>query len=341
MTTNGKAALGGGSFRKHHDAASVAKPRFNRERLGAPDMNSIHATIDQFINAMAQTDAMPSNPASILADGQLHRHHVDGDRQGTLNGWHVVHLDGIPSGAFGSWKAGSCYAWSAKRDRQPTPAELAEQRQRVEQARRQAQAGRQRLHADAARRALDYWQASVPADPNHPYLVKKAIAPRCARQYGDRLVLPIISLGTERLCSLQFIAPDAQKRFLAHGEIRAHVIPIQICGAERVLLTEGFASAATVAQLDNSGTVLAGLFAGNLKEAAQAIKRRWPKCLLTIVADADPVGVTKAREAAKASGARVIIPRLTPHEIAAGFTDINDMMRAHGFAAAMGQVCHG
>ena len=41
-----------------------------------------------------------------LADGTIHRFRVPEDKPGSLNGWYVLYLDGIASGAFGSWKAG-------------------------------------------------------------------------------------------------------------------------------------------------------------------------------------------------------------------------------------------
>src|SRR5690554_5627604 len=41
-----------------------------------------------------------------IPDGQIHRFKVPGDKPGSHNGWYVLYLDGIASGAFGSWKAG-------------------------------------------------------------------------------------------------------------------------------------------------------------------------------------------------------------------------------------------
>ena len=68
-------------------------------------------------------------------DGGIHRFNVPGDKAGTLNGWYVLYLDGIASGAFGSWKAGSAHTWCS---REPLDAREAEQvRQRIEQAKRQ------------------------------------------------------------------------------------------------------------------------------------------------------------------------------------------------------------
>ena len=57
-------------------------------------------------------------------DGGIHRFHVPGDKADTLNGWYVLYLDGIASGAFGSWKAGSAHTWCS---REPLDAREAEQ----------------------------------------------------------------------------------------------------------------------------------------------------------------------------------------------------------------------
>ena len=69
-----------------------------------------------------------------VPDGQIHRFHVPGDKSGTLNGWLVLYLDAIASGAFGSWKSGGSNTWCS---REPVDAREAEQvRQRIEQDRK-------------------------------------------------------------------------------------------------------------------------------------------------------------------------------------------------------------
>ena len=68
-------------------------------------------------------------------DGAIHRFRVPEDKPGSLNGWYVLYLDGIASGAYGSWKAGGASTWCS---REPVDArEAAKIRERVDQARRQ------------------------------------------------------------------------------------------------------------------------------------------------------------------------------------------------------------
>jgi len=47
-------------------------------------------------------------------DGAIHRFRVPEDKPGSLNGWYVLYLDGIASGAFGSWKAGGASTWCSR-----------------------------------------------------------------------------------------------------------------------------------------------------------------------------------------------------------------------------------
>src|SRR3989442_50520 len=50
-----------------------------------------------------------------IADGQLNRIHVEGDKPGSKNGWYVLHADGIPSGLGGTWKKpDERHGWCAK-----------------------------------------------------------------------------------------------------------------------------------------------------------------------------------------------------------------------------------
>jgi putative DNA primase/helicase len=55
---------------------------------------------------------------NIIAEGEIHRFRCEGDHKDSRNGWYVYYPDGIPAGAFGSWKSGLTTTW-----RQPPPPE--------------------------------------------------------------------------------------------------------------------------------------------------------------------------------------------------------------------------
>ena len=63
----------------------------------------------EFRGAMGDRGIITQN--IIPADGDLHRFHIEGDTRGSKNGWAVLHDDGIPAGAFGSWKHGVTHTW--------------------------------------------------------------------------------------------------------------------------------------------------------------------------------------------------------------------------------------
>jgi hypothetical protein len=64
-------------------------------------------------------------------DGTIHHFHVAGDKQGSLNGWYLLFLDGIASGCFGSWKAGTSHAWSSRKPADRLETQLISQRRRL------------------------------------------------------------------------------------------------------------------------------------------------------------------------------------------------------------------
>ena len=83
-----------------------------------------------------------------IADGSIRRFHVPGDKTGALNGWYLLFPDGIASGCFGSWKAGTSHTWSSREPANPVEAEQV--RQRIEQARRQREAEQHQRQQSAA-----------------------------------------------------------------------------------------------------------------------------------------------------------------------------------------------
>lgn len=139
--------------------------------------------------------------------GEIQRFRVPDDKPGSLNGWYVLYLDGIASGAFGSWKSGGTSIWCS---REPVDArEAAQIRGRVEQARRQREAEQHQRQQKAAERANHWLRNAHRADSAHAYLVAKGVRSNGLRQRGTDLLIPLYLDG--RLVNLQRIAPDCWK----------------------------------------------------------------------------------------------------------------------------------
>lgn len=92
---------------------------------------------------------------------------------------------------------------------------------------------------------------------------------------------------------------------------------------KQLIVAEGWATSSSLAGLSPGACVVAGLDAGNLKAVATEVRSRFPGIDLIVAADADPVGMEKAKAAAIAANAKWIWPRF-PKDAPAGLSDFND-----------------
>ncbi len=258
-------------------------------------------------------------------DGDIHRFHVPGDKPGSLNGWYVLYLDGIASGAFGSWKAGGASTWCS---REPVDVrETAQIRERVEQARRQREVEQQRRQQLAADKAMRWWRDARRADPGHAYLIAKGVRPHGLRQRGNDLLIPLYV--DARLVNLQRIAPDGSKRFLFGGRVKGAYSPLgSITPDVQVCICEGWATGASLHQ--HAGYVVAAAMnAGNLLPVSMGLRARYPGQPLIIAGDDDRLtdgnpGRTAANAAAVACGGLVAFPKW-PADAPSALSDFNDL----------------
>jgi putative DNA primase/helicase len=240
------------------------------------------------------------------------------------------------AGAAGNWKTGLRTSWGPPdgRSRDLSRERQAELRQQVQAMIAQREAEQLRQYDAAAERAARLWRRARPADPAHPYLRTKGIGHGPARQLGDALVLPVVNAKGE-IRSLQFIAPDGEKRLLAGAEKRGNFIEVagHWRGADVIAIAEGFATAMSASALLEPDAMLASVDAGNLRPAAEAVRAARPNAVILICADDDRAtpgnpGLTKAREAACAVGGEVIRPRW-PQGAPLELSDLNDLALWH------------
>ncbi len=259
------------------------------------------------------------------ADGGIHRFRVPGDRPGSQNGWYVLFADGIASGCFGSWKAGSSHTWSSREPANPLEAEQV--RQRIEQARQQREAEQHQRQQQAADYAARLWRDARRADPGHPYLAGKGCRPHTLRQRGDVLLVPLYHGG--ELVNLQRIGADGDKRFLSGGRVKGCYSPLGIIAAGQPLyLCEGWATGATL-HAETGHPVACVMNAGNLLEAGRHLQRRHPEAVLIVAGDDDRQtegnpGKTAAIVAAAGLGCGLILPPW-PADAPLHLSDFNDL----------------
>lgn len=262
------------------------------------------------LEAMHAAGMSPRDPGAVhgaMLRGGLVRFACQGERN--PNGWAVLHLDDRPAGAFGSWKLGISARWraggGAKASRQDMALIAA----------RRAQEGAARLdrHRKAEAEARRLWQASAPANANHPYLSAKRLGAAVtgldigtgqsvARQAGDNLLIPMQS-ARGGLCNVQRIGPDGRKRFLPGGRLEGAFWCAGLTGAASIIaIGEGFATMAAV-RLATGLPVVAAMSAGNLEAVALEIHACLPAACLILCADMDTgprgnIGLEKANAAA-------------------------------------------
>lgn len=187
---------------------------------------------------------------------------------------------------------------------------------------------------EAAARAARIWANACPAPDSHSYLAAKQVAALGLRMDArGQLVVPLQDIDG-RIHSLETIAPDGAKRYLAGGAKRGH---FTVVGAEPALLTEptgpvliceGWATGASL-HIATGDTVVAAMDAGNLMPVAEALRARFPAADLVLVADNDAKpdrdgnpGVEAARKVVLAVDGRLAVPGVPG--------DANDLLCAEG-----------
>jgi putative DNA primase/helicase len=173
---------------------------------------------------------------------------------------------------------------------------------------------------EAAERAARIWDSARPAPGDHPYLAAKQAEPLALRMdVGRRLIVPLQDIDG-RIRSVEFIAPDGAKRYLAGGAKKGH---FAVVGADPaplkepagpVLICEGWATGASL-HIATGHTVIAAMDAGNLMPVAEALRARFPEADVVLVADNDEKpdrdgnpGFDAARKVALAVDGRLAVP---------------------------------
>jgi phage/plasmid primase-like uncharacterized protein len=258
----------------------------------------------------------------VPADGKLHRFKTPDDKGRQRTGWAVLHADGVPAGIFGDWRTDTRITWKA----QGAKVSGADRRG-LDDMRRRREAERLQIQERAAAKAQTLFGRLPSAPPDHPYLVRKAIKPGPARTLNtNALVLPLIDIETDEVVSLQFIQGDGSKRFLAGGRTKGGVLVLgDLRGDQPLVICEGYATGCSI-EMATAGPVVVAFNAGNLATVARILRKRHPDREIVMAADNDATGVAKAKEAAKAIGARVVIPPIDG-------ADFNDLYLGQGLEA--------
>jgi phage/plasmid primase-like uncharacterized protein len=288
--------------------------------------------INQFSTAMQSAGLHIQG--GIVADGNIHRCKVAGDRGSKKNGWYVFHEDGVPAGAFGNWKTGEKQSWCSKSLNELTCEEQEAQRLRMTQINEQRKKKITAMHEAARQRADKLWTRAETVDDKHPYVVAKQVKPVGIKQLRNMLVVPLYD-DKDKLHSLQFIMPNGSKLFLAGGQKKGCFAMLGK-SFQTICICEGWATGCSIFEATGNSVAVA-FDAGNLLPAAQALRKKYPESTIIICADDDyktdgNPGATAARATAQAVDGLLAIPffdKNRPKES----TDFNDLHQKYGLDA--------
>ena len=281
---------------------------------------------EEFADALRSMGGNVSGEHPIM-DGKTHRIGVEGDKKGEQAGFYVGHLDGHPAGYIKNNRTGIEMKWKSKGytlDPQEK-ARLAAEAAGKLAARAEAQ---ERLQEATAQRVRKQTDSLVSPAELTPYLRDKGIqahAGALTDKDGLTTYLPATDAAGKQW-TMQYIQEDGTKRFAKDSRKEGcfHAVGgiAAVAAAPALVIAEGYATAATLAEALGHATV-AAFDAGNLPAVAKALHEKFPDKPVIIAGDDDRhleatqgvnPGKAKAQEAAKAVGGTAIFPIFAPGE---------------------------
>ena len=234
------------------------------------------------------------------------------------------------------------------------------EREREERAARE-ELRKMRNQQDAATKAAVLWKAAGPAQANHPYLIRKGVAPvdtlreikaaqaaeilgYTPKSEGEPLTgrLLVAPIEIERQISTAELIDEAGRKSAIAGGAKssgywaAQPLPDGDGSGLTLAIGEGVATVLSAREATGYAS-LAALSAGNLPKVAQAMRARYPAARLVILADLGH-GRAKAEEAARATGAALAAPDFTRSNATEADTDFNDLHRLAGLEEVRRQI---
>lgn len=264
-------------------------------------------------------------PKNISCDDRIYRTSTVGGRRRNKNGAIKLFSDGR-GGIAWNWQAGEDETFfiggPAKRLTDAERRQLAKRRQEAAEA-------LQRQYEEAAAKARRIWGSAPLALPGHPYLERKGIEPYGVRERWGKLIIPVYDANKE-IVSIQMIAPDGEKRFLK-GACNSGIFILN--GSRKsgpVLVAEGFATAASLAEA-TFATVVCAFNASAMGKAAKRVRSSVPDRQVIICADNDHLA-GKSEAQADDIGAGFVIPDFEGFEPSEKDTDFNDLASLGGLS---------
>ncbi len=210
-------------------------------------------------------------------------------------------------------------------------------------------------NARAQKNAHRILQASQPAPADHPYLLRKQVAPTITlHEIHARSAINIIGYSPknlfsskwlvvpigdqEKIVTLEFIDEQGNKHFLSGGKKASYywaAEPIATDYTQVILIAEGVATALSLQQATGY-VVIAAMDAGNLKKVALRIQAQYPQANIIICGDLGN-GADKALDAADSIRSLCVLPHFVGDR-PDWANDFNDLALLHSNETVAAQI---
>jgi phage/plasmid primase-like uncharacterized protein len=286
----------------------------------------VMAPREEFAEVLRSLGCIVSGEHPIM-DGKKQRIGVEGDKKGEQAGFYVGHLDGHPAGYIKNNRTGIDMKWKSK-GYALVPAEKAKLQAEAAAKRAERAAEQERAQAATAQRITLQMATLVPIERPTPYLEAKGIQAHAGvmtDEAGQKTYIPAFDANGKQW-TIQYIQEDGTKRFAKDSRKEACFHPVggmdAVAAAPVLVVAEGYATAATLAEAMGQATV-AAFDSGGLEAVARALHEKYPEKPVIIAGDDDRhleltqgvnPGRSKAEAAAKAVGGKAIFPIFAPGE---------------------------
>jgi putative DNA primase/helicase len=283
---------------------------------------------EEFAKALESVGCVLSGDHPIM-DGQKHRITVAGEKftKKSGSGFYVGHLDGHPAGYMKNNRTGVDLTWKSK-GYALNPEQKALMAAEAAAKLQQREAELSKLQDQAAKRVVKQMAKLVPVEQPTRYMLSKGIEPHGGAftdKDGKKTYLPAVDADGKQW-TMQYIQENGTKRFAKDsrkdGCFHAVGGMDELAKAPVLVIGEGYATAVSLRQSLSFATVSA-FDSGNLAQVAQALHRKFPDKPVVIAGDDDRhlelvqgvnPGRTKAEEAARLVGGKVLLPIFAPGE---------------------------
>jgi putative DNA primase/helicase len=289
----------------------------------------------EFAQVLRDMGGIVDNGHPIM-DGKQHRLATHEDKRGERAIFYVAHLDGVPNGYAENNRTKEIVRWKANTNGQRFDEQIKAEIAKAKAERARAQTTLYETTAERLANLLRVVGARADASPYHE---RKGIAQTAGAPVRNGVVLvPGYDLDG-KLWTIQYIAADGTKRFAKDSRKHGcfHVVGVsagpasaqQVKNASLIVIAEGYATAAAIAQHAGMTTV-AAFDSGNILPVASAIKTRYSGKQIVVAGDDDHrlpnnPGRAKAIEAAQAVKGCAVFPWLSRRQRAERLTDFNDL----------------